>query len=82
MIVVPLKNDLTLEELGVYSAMINVPEIDYCSATELCNYMGIKKDEYNYVDFILNSLLNKGYLLKIYGKYAVNKLKIPAMEVI
>ena len=65
---------------GVLGTMLNVPESDYQTAHELCNYF--KSDSLNFIQAALDELKEKEYVVRLEnGVYAVNKMKIPQMKV-
>ena len=61
---------------GCCCKMINLPVADYATAEYLAAFSTDSVDKTN---GILDSLISKGYVLIINGKYAVNKEKIPQM---
>lgn len=74
--ILQMDKDLTLEEMGVVATMINLPVADYATAESLA---ALSTDSVDKINGILDSLIKKGYVLIINGKYAVNKEKIPQM---
>lgn len=68
------EKDLTLEEIGMLSTMINLPQADYTTPEYLAS---LSTDNIDKVNDILLSLMEKGYILKLDDKYAVNKAIIP-----
>ena len=74
--ILQMDKDLTLEEMGVVATMINLPVADYATAEYLAE---LSTDSVKKINRILASLMEKGYVLSIEGKYAVNKEKIPQM---
>ena len=74
--ILQMDKDLTLEEMGVVATMINLPVADYVTAEYLAE---LSTDSVEKINRILASLMEKGYVLSIEGKYAVNKEKIPQM---
>lgn len=68
--------DLSLEEFGVMATMIGLPTADYVTAEELTNF---STDGIDTINNILESLVAKGYVLKLSDRYAVNKEVIPQL---
>lgn len=64
----------------VLTTMLNMPESDYHTASEL--YCFFKSDTPIDIDDALNKLVDMEYLLCIDGRYAFNKIKITEMEII
>lgn len=77
--IIPLDQDLSLEEMGLLSTMINVIEADYATIDFLTANSSDTKET---VNNIIQNLITKGYVFKIKDKFAVNKDKIPAMTLI
>lgn len=76
----PNDNQLSLEANGLLSAMLNVPERDYHTAEELCVFS--ECDSLKTIRMAIAELKDKGYIICVNGKYAVNKLTIPSMKVV
>ena len=72
--ILQMDKDLSLEEMGVFATMVNLPEADYTTEDYLAEQ---SSDKAEYIETLLCSLLEKGYVLKIGEKYAVNKEMIP-----
>ena len=70
-------SDLTLEEIGVLSQMLNLPECDYITPARLATYAA---DSPRVVTTILNSLVSKEYLHRMGNVYCVNKYKVTEMH--
>ncbi len=62
-----MDKELSLEELGLYSIMLSVPEAKEVSAEYLANFSA--KDSYKKVLKLLKGLLDKGYVVKKNGVY-------------
>ena len=63
------------------STMLNLPESDYHTAEELCQFF--ESDSLQTIRKALSELTDAGYLLCMNNKtYAVNKLRIAGMKVI
>lgn len=75
----PCDKGLTFKEIGLLSAMLNLPRADYSSITNLAS---LSNDSPNSVQDTLNSLISKEYVLTYDGKYVVKKEKIPFMAVV
>lgn len=69
-----IDKDLTLEEMGLYATMVNLPSADYTSAEYLAT---LSTDNVDKIKDILSSLIAKGYVLSLNDKFAVNKETIP-----
>lgn len=77
----PDDKSLSLEATGLLTTMLNVPESDYCTAVQLCEFF--KSDSFNTIQETLNELVSKGNVIVLDNKiYAVNKNKIPQMRII
>lgn len=70
-------SDLSLEEIGVLSQMLNVPECDYITPKQLSDYAS---DSPKKVTSILDSLVEKEYLHRSENVYFVNKFKATEMH--
>ncbi len=77
-IIIPYDNNLSCEATAVLSKMINLPELDYRTAEELCPFF--ENDSLRTIRTALNELIKRDYLLCIGKTYAVNKLKITKMK--
>ncbi len=75
---VPTDQELSLEAVGVLSAMVNLPEGDYRTAEELC--LLFRNDPLKSIHHALNELVEKGYVLCLGKTYAVSKLKLIGMK--
>lgn len=71
--------DLSLDERGLLSTMANLPEADYVNIKQLSEITNTSKPR---LSRIIESLVNKGYVLFLDNVYAVNKLKIKDMLLI
>ena len=80
-LITPDDNKISLEAKGVLSTMLNLPESDYHTAEELCQFF--ESDSLQTIRKALCELTDAGYLLCMNNKtYAVNKLRIAGMKVI
>lgn len=80
-LITPDDNRLSLEAKEILSTMLNLPESDYHTAEELCQFF--ESDPLQTIRKALNELTDAGYLIYMDNKtYAVNKLKITGMKVI
>ena len=80
-IISPSNMNLSLEAVGVLSAMLNVPESDYCTDTQL--HEAIPADSVSTIQTALDELYAKEYVIRLDGStYAVNKLKLFQMKLI
>lgn len=80
-IINPNDRNLSLEAIGVLSTMLNVPENDYCTVEKL--HAAIPADSLAEIRSALNELIENKYVFKIGDRiYAVNKWKIPQMQII
>lgn len=71
-------SDLTLEEIGVLSQMLNLPECDYITADQLAEYAS---DSTRTSAAILDSLVEKEFVCRSGNVYFVNKFRITEMQV-
>lgn len=77
----PNDNSLSPEARGILSTMLNLPESDYHTAEELCVFF--ESDSLKTIRTALSELTEAGYLHCMNGTtYAVNKLKIPQMNIV
>ena len=68
-------------DMGVLSTMLNVPESDYCTVTQL--HEAIPADSVSTIQTALDELYAKEYVIRLDGStYAVNKLKLFQMKLI
>lgn len=74
--ILPIDTDLTLEELGLLSTMLNDIEADY---TTLDYLIVNSSDSGETIIKILDSLINKKYIFKLNDKFIINKEYIPSM---
>ncbi len=73
-------SELSLEAIGLLSTMVNIPECDYITDKQLCEYS--PSDSLLSIRQALAELVEKDYLnLFDDGIYAVNKLKIINMKI-
>ncbi|MDD7294041.1 MAG: hypothetical protein PUG85_01315 [Oscillospiraceae bacterium] len=80
-IISPSNMNLSLEAVGVLSTMLNVPESDYCTVTQL--HEAIPADSVSTIQTALDELYAKEYVIRLDGStYAVNKLKLFQMKLI
>lgn len=80
-IISPSNMNLSLEAVGVLSTMLNVPESDYCTVTQL--HEAIPADCVSTIQTALDELYAKEYVIRLDGStYAVNKLKLFQMKLI
>lgn len=73
------KDNLSLEEKGILSLMLNLPEADYCTIEDLSKYCNNNPLS---IQTTLLGLKDKGFVFFNKGKYAINKMKIPEMIVV
>lgn len=79
-LIVPQPNcNLNLDERGLLSTMVNLPEADYVDINQLSV---ITNTSIHKLNKIVASLVDKGYLLLGDDVYAVNKLKIKDMQLV
>lgn len=72
---------LSLEALGVLGQMINLPEMDYCNFSKLCEMN--PADSPAVIKAAVEELLNEGCIIKINGKIlAVDKHVVTKMKVV
>lgn len=71
-------SDLSLEEIGVLSQMLNMAECDYLTPDELAKH---SSDSPRKTAAILNSLVEKEFVSRSGDVYFVNKFRIPEMQV-
>ena len=77
----PNKRDmkkLSSRALGLLTTMLNIPENDYLTATEL--YAISKVDKPADTDAAITELLDKRYIIMVYDRYAVRKQVIVQMN--
>lgn len=74
--IVPTNQDLSLEEIGLLSTMLNDIDADYTTLEYLVNNSADEKEN---VKKILDSLVEKKYLFLKNEKFIVNKEIIPLM---
>jgi len=77
----PTDNSLSLGARGILGVMLNDPNSDYCTFSDLCK--AFANDSENNVQEALNELCKDGYIIRIRDEiFAVNKSAIPFMTVI
>lgn len=74
--ILPIDADLTLEEIGLLSTMLNDIEADY---TTLDYLIANSSDSGETIVKTLDSLINKNYIFKLNDKFIINKEYIPSM---
>lgn len=74
--IIPTNQDLSLEEIGLLSTMLNDIDADYTTLEYLVNNSADEKEN---VKKILDSLVEKKYLFLKNEKFIVNKEIIPLM---
>lgn len=72
-LIIPQDSELNLNEIGLLSTMLNIPEYDYVTIDELCN---MSSDSNQDIIQTLENLQTKNYIIIINDKYAVNKHKL------
>ena len=72
-LIIPQDSELNLNEIGLLSTMLNIPEYDYVTIDELCN---MSSDSNQDIIQTLEKLQTKNYIIKINDIYAVNKHKL------
>ena len=73
-------NELSLEATAVLTLMLNSPGTDYVNEVDLC--LVCENDSIKTIRRALSELADKGYLLHIGDKYAVNKQRVTQMKLI
>ena len=71
------KNDMSWDEVGILSQMLNVPECDYITPEQLARY---SSDSPETVRKLLDGLVEKDFVQNMDGIYCINKYRIPDMK--
>ncbi len=71
------KSDISWDEMGILSQMLNVPECDYVSPEQLAQY---SSDSVETVRRLLESLVQKDFVRHLDGIYCINKYRIKEMQ--
>ena len=72
---------LSLEAIGILGQMINLPEMDYCDFSKLCDMNPV--DSPTVIENAVEELLNEGCIIKINENIlAVDKHVLTKMKVI
>ena len=71
------KSDMSWDEVGILSQMLNVPECDYVTPEQLARY---SSDSPEAVRKLLDGLVKKDFVQNIDGIYCINKYRIPDMK--
>ncbi|WP_295095220.1 hypothetical protein, partial [Ruminococcus sp.] len=64
------KNDMSWDEVGILSQMLNVPECDYITPEQLARY---SSDSPETVRKLLDGLVEKDFVQNMDGIYCINK---------
>lgn len=72
-------NSLSVEEKGLLSIMLNLPDADYCTAEDLTKFCS---DSIYKINKTLNKLIQKNFVICFNKKYIINKEMIPAMLIV
>lgn len=71
------KSDISWEEMGILSQMLNIPECDYVTPEQLARY---STDPPTTVKNLLDLLVEKDYVRNMDGIYCINKFRIKDMQ--
>ena len=71
------KSDISWEEMGILSQMLNIPECDYVTPEQLARY---STDPPSSVRKLLDALVKKDFVRNIDGIYCINKFRIKDMQ--
>ena len=71
------KSDISWEEMGVLSQMLNIPECDYVTPEQLARY---STDPPSSVNKLLDALVKKDFVRNMDGIYCINKYRIKDMQ--
>ncbi len=68
------KSDISCEEMGILSQMLNIPECDYVTPEQLARY---STDPPSSVRKLLDALVKKDFVRNMDGIYCINKFRMP-----
>lgn len=71
------KSDISWEEIGILSQMLNIPECDYVTPEQLARY---STDPPSSVRKLLDALVKKDFVRNMDGIYCINKYRIKDMQ--
>lgn len=71
------KSDISWEEMGILSQMLNIPECDYVTPEQLARY---STDPPSSVRKLLDALVRKDFVRNMDGIYCINKFRIKDMQ--
>lgn len=71
------KSDISWEEMGILSQMLNIPECDYVTPEQLARY---STDPPSSVRKLLDALVKKDFVRNMDGIYCINKYRIKDMQ--
>lgn len=71
------KSDISWEEMGILSQMLNIPECDYVTPEQLARY---STDPPSSVRKLLDALVKKDFVRNMDGIYCINKFRIKDMQ--
>ncbi len=71
------KGEMSWDEVGILSQMLNVPECDYVTPEQLARY---SSDSPATVRKLLDGLVEKDFVQNMDGIYCINKYRIPDMK--
>lgn len=71
------KSDISWEEMGILSQMLNIPECDYVTPEQLARY---STDLPATVKNLLDLLVEKDFVRNMDGIYCINKFRIKDMQ--
>ncbi len=71
------KSDISWEEMGILSQMLNIPECDYVTPEQLARY---STDPPSSVRKLLDALVKKDFIRNMDGIYCINKYRIKDMQ--
>ena len=72
-LIIPKDSNLSLNEIGLLSTMLNIPDCDYATLEKLCSITGDTALE---IEETLTSLQKQNYVIVVAGKYAINKHRL------
>ena len=71
------KSNISWDEMGILSQMLNIPECDYVTPEQLARY---SSDSPTTVRKLLDELVKKDFVQNMDGIYCINKYRIPDMK--